>query len=173
MVMMKGRNAIDYIDEYKAQIWAQAMDLTDRYEDAEDLCQDTLLKVCKNWNQFESGTNFRAWVGKIMVRTQIKNYHQHVNRDLSLDKDESIAALMAKDNSQFYVSNPEKLFFDNYVDKSILEPIGTLADSFRIPFIYYIDGYSYAEISEMLDIPIGTVRSRLFRARRDLRSLIF
>ena len=131
---------------------------------AEDLVQDTLLKAFRSWDKFQPGTSARAWLLAIMRNTFINIYRREKREPITLDlerMDLQPSTSEAEDN------DPEGAFFDQIVDERILRALDALPLDFReVLVLSDVEGLPYAEISQALDIPAGTVKSRLFRARK-------
>jgi RNA polymerase sigma-70 factor, ECF subfamily len=167
-----------FVEKEKKFLWSRAMGLTHKPEDAEDLFQDTLLKIYKGWNSFDPETNFRAWAGRIMLNTHINNATRR-RESMSCDFSSGLCdgainnSIERADEDSSYSDNPEKIFFFNHIEGQLQKVLYSLPDSFRIPFaLFHFEGYLYEDISKMLSLPIGTVKSRIFRARRMLRDMI-
>lgn len=165
-------------DKEKDFLWAQAMGLTRKSEDAEDLYQETMLKAFKGFGGFQPNTNFRAWVGKIMLNTHINNYNRKRNNQAVIcdfssgDCDHTV--YHSPDGGNVSESDsPEKVFFSQHIDGELMQTLYSLPDTYKTPFaLYHVEGYSYEEISQALDVPLGTVKSRIFRARRMMQEAI-
>jgi RNA polymerase sigma-70 factor (ECF subfamily) len=153
---------------------AYALKLTNDPEDADDLVQDTMLKAFRFFDKFEKGTNCKAWLFQIMKNSFINNYRKHSKEPDKVDYE---------DVQNFYenikadeVKSPhfQGDAFTDILDDEIVNALSTLPDDFRtIVFLSDIEGYSYEEIADFLDCPIGTVRSRLHRARKMLYALLY
>lgn len=131
---------------------------------AEDLVQDTLLKAFRSWDKFQPGTSARAWLLAIMRNTFINLYRREKREPISLDLDKLD---LQPSTSEVEDSDPEGAFFDQIVDERILRALDSLPLDFReVLVLSDVEGLPYAEISQALDIPAGTVKSRLFRARK-------
>jgi RNA polymerase sigma-70 factor (ECF subfamily) len=145
-----------------------AMALTQDLDDAEDLLQDTLLRAYLHFDKFQPGTNFRAWIHRIMVNLYINEYNKRQRRP-------QICSLEEVPPEEWSLCcggtmEPEEIFLATIQDDRIERAIAELPEGFRqVVVLADVKGYSYAEVSRRLNIPIGTVRSRLFRARRLLR----
>jgi RNA polymerase sigma-70 factor (ECF subfamily) len=138
---------------------------------AEDLVQDTMLKAYRSWQQYRPGTNARGWLLTILRNTFINDYRRRKHEPVAMD-------LEAVEPHALYRSiqdtDPEGNFFSQIVDAKVIEAIDALPTEFReVLALSDIEGMSYAEISETLKIPIGTVKSRLFRARRQLQAELY
>jgi RNA polymerase sigma-70 factor (ECF subfamily) len=138
---------------------------------AEDLVQDTLLKAFRSWERFQPGTSARAWLLAIMRNTFINLYRREKREPIALDLDTLAvqpAAGEAEDN------DPEGAFFDQIVDERILRALDNLPLDFReVLVLSDVEGLPYSEIAQALDIPAGTVKSRLFRARKLMQKDLF
>ncbi len=161
------------VETEKEKLWARAIGLTRKSEDAEDLLQDTVMKAYKNWNRFEMGTNFRAWMNRIMLNTHINNVNRRRDKaacDFSTGECDNIAFHTTDAAGAPYSNSPEEVFFNHHIDEGLQESLYSLPDSYRIPFsLFHFEGYKYEDIAKMLDLPDGTVKSRIFRARRSLQ----
>lgn len=139
-----------------------AMKLTMDPDDAKDLIQDTILKAIKYKDKFMNSTNLKGWLCVIMKNTFINSYRRSVRKNALLNN-----------SFDFAKSEIQTSIYSNTTDtqinyKELLRIIDLLKDEFKLPFLRYVDGYKYKEISEELDIPIGTVKSRIFIARKEL-----
>ena len=139
-----------------------AMKLTMDPDDAKDLIQDTILKAIKYKDKFMSSTNLKGWLCVIMKNTFINSYRRSVRKNTLIGQSFDLA----KDEMQSSMYSNTTDAQINY--KEILKVIDLLKDEFKLPFMRYVDGYKYKEISEELDLPLGTVKSRIFIARKEL-----
>ena len=138
---------------------------------AQDLVQDTVLKAYRAWDNFEKGTNCRAWLTTILRNTFINNLRRRQKRPAPVDFDE-----VAERSVFVELQSPDTQagFFDRIVDDEVVRAIEELSEDFRVPLILAdLEGLGYQAISELLDIPVGTVKSRLFRARRRLQHRLY
>ncbi len=138
---------------------------------AEDLVQDALLKAYRAWADFELGTNCRAWLMTILRNTFINEFRREQRRPVSVEfagvEERSVFDDLEK-------ADPEGLFFDQIVDDEVVAAIDALPDEFRIAVVLSdLEGLSYQEVSEIMGIPVGTVKSRLFRARKRLQQRLY
>lgn len=143
-----------------------AFSLTENREEAEDLLQDTTLKVLSNKEKFVDNVNFKGWVFTIMRNIFINNYRRVVRSQTIVDKTEDLYHLNLPQESGF--STPEGAF--NV--KEITNTIDSFSDEYRIPFSMHVAGYKYYEIAEKMNLPLGTVKSRIFFARQKLQNLL-
>ncbi len=143
-----------------------ALSLTSNDEDARDLLQETILKALTYRNQFTANTNFKAWVFTIMKNTFINNYRRNQKSRNTFDGTDD--ALRSAYKRNYASETPEMVHsvaeMNKYIDR--------LDDDFRIPFRMHTDGYKYKEIAEQLDLPIGTVKSRIFFTRKKLQDML-
>ena len=139
---------------------------------AEDLVQDTFLRAHRFWHTFEQGTNARSWLFTICRNTFLHGEERAINRYERPESDfdartETLAAVSAWGKSSV---PPDREFFDRLIDEQVVEAIDELPDEFReVLVLSDLGDLKYAEIAEVLDLPVGTVKSRLFRARRILQ----
>lgn len=143
-----------------------ALSLTSDQEKAQDLLQETFLKVLTNSDKFTQNTNFKAWVYTIMKNTFINDYRKNEKKKNSIDRAFQEIHLRIQ-NDKTYPS-PES----SYNSKEIMKFIKTLDAEYRTPFEMFLDGYKYKEIAEILQIPLGTVKSRIFFARKKLEKTL-
>lgn len=138
---------------------------------SEDLVQDSLLKAYRSWSDFTLGTNCRAWLMTILRNTFINEFRSRQRRPTPVEFDE------VADRSVFEAvesTDPEGDFFERLIDAEVIAAVDALPDEFRVPVVLSdLEGLSYQEIAEVLDIPVGTVKSRLFRARRRLQGRLY
>ncbi|MBT8231694.1 MAG: RNA polymerase sigma factor [Saprospiraceae bacterium] len=156
-------NKIDFI---KAALDAFAYNLTKDKSDAEDLFQETAFRAISNKDKFRPDTNFKAWVFTIMKNIFINNYRKKVKANTIIDRTDNM----------FYL-NSGKNAVDNAVDGNIVmqelqKMIKDLDDSIKVPFMLHYEGFKYQEIAEQLSLPLGTVKSRIFFARKELKAAI-
>ncbi|MBF1046585.1 MAG: RNA polymerase sigma factor [Porphyromonadaceae bacterium] len=140
-----------------------ARSLTKDEADAEDLTQDTTLRVLNNYDKFVDNVNFKGWVLKIMRNIFINNYHKLVRTQELIDYNvDAYNVPLMSDGGE---NTPE-----GSIDiKEITEAISALQPTLKEPFSMYVSGYKYSEIAETLGIPLGTVKSRIFFARQELQ----
>ncbi len=140
-----------------------ARSLTKDEADAEDLTQDTTLRVLNNYDKFVDNVNFKGWVLKIMRNIFINNYHKLVRTQELIDYNvDAYNVPLMSDGGE---NTPE----GSMDIKEITEAISALQPTLKEPFSMYVSGYKYSEIAETLGIPLGTVKSRIFFARQELQ----
>ena len=143
-----------------------ALMLTANREDAQDLMQDTTLKVLDNQEKFIDNVNFKGWVLTIMRNIFINNYHKIVRTQTVVDQGVDLYNLDITNESGF--DSPE----GSYQIQEISKAIENLNKDLKIPFSMYVSGYKYNEIAEKLNLPLGTVKSRIFFARQELQKTL-
>lgn len=157
--------------EHLDPLYAAALRMTKNERDAEDLVQDTYLRAYRFFDKFERGTNIRAWLFKILSNTFINRYRRKV-RERSVVEDERETVnerFMSQDISESS-GDPEQYFFDRLLSDDVLRAIDALPVDFRMVVILAdLQEFSYKEIAEILDCPVGTVMSRLYRGRKLLQ----
>jgi len=155
------REALSYIDS----LYGTALRLTRRAADAEDLVQDTFLKAFRASDQFERGTNLKAWLFTILHNT-FRNMKRHDGRN-PVDVDSQTVEQAVDFHGDAYT--PESLLTRATLDADLQEALDELPDAFRqAVWLRDVEEFAYAEIASMLDVPIGTVMSRISRGRRML-----
>ena len=140
-----------------------AMILTANKDDAYDLLQETTLKVLGNQEKYVDNTNFKGWVLTIMRNVFINNYRKIVRNQTIVDQTEDLYHLNLPQDSGF--DSPE----GSLTVKEINFAIDNLNNDLKVPFSMFLTGYKYSEIAEKLELPLGTVKSRIFFARQDLQ----
>ncbi|MFC4565068.1 sigma-70 family RNA polymerase sigma factor [Nocardiopsis mangrovi] len=160
------------VTPYADQLYPTALRMTRNTADAEDLVQETFAKAFANFHQFRAGTNLRAWLYRILTNTFINGYRkkQREPRQDSTDeiKDWQLAAADTHASSGSRSAETEVL--DHLPDFAIRQALAQLPEEFRlVVYLIDIEGYSYKEVAARMGTPLGTVMSRLHRARRQLR----
>lgn len=154
-----------------SQLYAAALRMTRNPADAEDLLQETYLKAYRSYHQFEAGTNLRAWLYRILTNTFINSYRKKKRAPDEVDI-EDVEDLYLYNRVADEKSSPsaEAAFLHDIPDETVRDALDSLPDNFRIPVILAdVEGFQYKEIADILDVPIGTVMSRLHRGRRALQ----
>jgi len=143
-----------------------AYTLTSNRDDAQDLLQDTTLKVLDNQDKYVENTNFKGWVFTIMRNIFINNYRKAVRSQTIIDQTEELYLLNLPQESG--IETPD----GTYTMNEIIKCINDFTDDYRIPFSMHISGFKYHEIAEKMDLPIGTVKSRIFFTRKRLQETL-
>jgi RNA polymerase sigma-70 factor (ECF subfamily) len=158
-------------------LYAGALRMTRNPADAEDLVQETMLRAYRSFNRFEPGTNLKAWLFRILTNAYINVYRkrqrepQKVSQD---DVEEFDLYQELKDHDPQFSATPETIVLDSLVDSDIIEAIDALPEQFRLAVILSdIEGFTYAEMAEIMDVPLGTVMSRLHRGRKALQKRLW
>lgn len=147
-------------------LFSFALRLTRSRQDAEDLMQETKIKAYKYRNKFTEGTNFKGWISTIMRNTFINHYRKaKTRRHLNHTVEEHTANVAVKHT----VNNAGEQTLRMQELKKMMNSIG---DIYSVPFLMFYKGYEYQEIAEKLNIPIGTVKSRIFSARVKMKGLL-
>jgi RNA polymerase sigma-70 factor (ECF subfamily) len=156
------REALVHLDA----MYSFALKLTRARDEAEDLVSDTILRAFDRWEQYQLGTNVRAWLFTILYHTFVSRKRRIDAREVQLPEDpDGWSAFEAVGES-----DPEGQFYDSFIDEEVTGAIDDLPQDYRTAVVLSdIQGLRYAEIAEILGIPEGTVKSRLFRGRRILQ----
>jgi RNA polymerase sigma-70 factor, ECF subfamily len=152
-------------------LYRVALRLTGEQAQAEDLVQETMLKAFRARAQYRPGSNARAWLLTILRNTFINEYRRRKREPVAVDPEalEPYAIYRAVEDA-----DPEGTFFSRIVDERVLAAIDALPAEFgEVVVLSDLEGMSYAEVAESLGIPIGTVKSRLFRGRRQLQHALY
>ncbi len=156
---------------YQRLLFGAALTKTKNYADAEDLVQETYAKAFKAWHQFQKGTNLRAWLSKILENTYINLYNKRLKErgSASLNELEDFQVGSAESLTARTQRSAEIEALDQLASKDVREALLSLSEEFRM-VVYYavVEGFSYAEIAEIMETPVGTVMSRLHRGKRAL-----
>jgi RNA polymerase sigma-70 factor, ECF subfamily len=165
--------AMPYLDG----LYNAALRMTREQKDAEDLVQDTYMKAFRFFSSFEEGTNFKAWIYKILTNTYINRYKKKKREPQSIS---------VEDTPDFYLydkiinvegpesTSPEQDFMQRFIPEDIIKAVDALPDDFRTTFMLSdMESFSYEEIARMMNCSLGTVKSRLFRARRMLQKALW
>lgn len=147
-------------------LYSFALKLSHSRDDAEDLVSETVLRALDRWEQYQLGTNARAWLFTILYHAFVSRKRRIDARELPLP--EEIDGWSA--NEVVGEPDPEGRFYDSFVDEEVTRAIDSLPEDYRMTVMLSdVHGLRYAEIAEILGIPEGTVKSRLFRGRRILQ----
>jgi RNA polymerase sigma-70 factor (ECF subfamily) len=158
--------------EFAPQLYSAALRMTRNPADAEDVVQETYLKAYRGYDSFQEGTNLKAWLYRILTNTYINKYRKAQRRpnEVELGELQDLYLYRRLGEQSGATESAERTALDMFVDDDIIEAIDALPENFRMPVIYAdVEGFTYKEIAEILDIPIGTVMSRLHRGRKALQ----
>jgi RNA polymerase sigma-70 factor (ECF subfamily) len=158
--------------EYAPQLYSAALRMTRNPADAEDVVQETFLKAYRGYGSYQEGTNLKAWLYRILTNTYINKYRKAQRRpnEVELGELQDLYLYRRLGEQSGATESAETTALEMFVDEDIIEAIESLPENFRLPVLYAdVDGFSYKEIAEILDVPIGTVMSRLHRGRKALQ----
>jgi RNA polymerase sigma-70 factor (ECF subfamily) len=164
--------------QYTRQLYSAALRMSRNPADAEDLVQETLLKAYRAYHTFQEGTNLKAWLYRILTNTYINKYRKDSRRPSEVDlgdvEDLYLYRRIGSEDSADMARTTEDRVLDGLVESDIREAVESLPESFRIAVLLAdLEGFSYKEIAEILDIPIGTVMSRLHRGRKAMQKRLW
>jgi RNA polymerase sigma-70 factor (ECF subfamily) len=164
--------------QYAPQLFSTALRMTRNRADAEDLMQETFTKAWRAFDSYQQGTNLRAWLFRILTNTYINKYNSQLRKPVETELDEVeelylFKRLGAFDQSQLSQSAEDQML-EMFTDDEVKNAIEELPETFRIPLLMSdLEGFSYKEIAEILDVPIGTVMSRLHRGRKAMQKMLY
>lgn len=143
-----------------------AYNLTKNSDESKDLFQETAFRALKNKDKFVPGTNFKAWLFTIMKNIFINNYRKKMKANTIKDNT----------NNLYFINSGSKSISNDGDSNIMMEELNGMIDdldiSLKDPFMMHFNGYKYQEIADQLDLPLGTVKSRIFFARKELKSMI-
>jgi RNA polymerase sigma-70 factor (ECF subfamily) len=163
--------------EHMPGLYSAALRMTRNASDAEDLVQETYLKAYRSYASFQEGTNLRAWLYRILTNTYINSYRAAKRRpevtDVEDVEDLYLYKRMAGAGDSRTGRSAEDEALDTFTDDVVKSALEELPDAFRMAVLLAdVEGFSYKEISEITDVPIGTVMSRIHRGRRALQKTL-
>jgi RNA polymerase sigma-70 factor, ECF subfamily len=164
------RDAVPYLD----QLYSAALRYTRNPADAEDLVQETFVRAYDKFHQFRPGTNLKAWLYRILTNNYINRYRRQQRRpeEVSADADPDFSLYDRIAGST--AASTEQQVLEQLTDAEVTQALSDLPEQFRIAvYLADVEGFSYAEISEIMDTPIGTVMSRLHRGRSRLQRALY
>jgi RNA polymerase sigma-70 factor (ECF subfamily) len=164
-------SAMPYVDS----LYNTAYRMARNAEDAEDLVQETYLKAFKYYDKFEEGTNFKAWLFKILKNTFINRYRKKQQEPLqsAFDEIEDAFESQVRTEPGKGIGSPEEEALAGVLDEHIQQALDSLPPDYRMVLILAdLEDFSYKEIADILEIPVGTVMSRLYRGRRILEGAL-
>ena len=168
------------ISAHLDSLYRTALRMTKNTADAEDLVQETCLKAFRYFDRFEEGSNIRAWLFKILTNLFINRYRKQAKEPVVVEYDETQDYLLyskmqpAAAGGDAGNTGPEKDLFDRVLGTEVDKAINDLPEDFRIVVVMaFVEGLSYEEIAEALDVPMGTIKSRLHRGRKLLQKALY
>lgn len=153
------------IQQISQYLHSFALNLTKNSEDAKDLYQETTYRALVNKDKFAPDTNLKAWLFTIMKNIFINNYRKRMKANTIMDST----------NNLYFINSGSTEINQGETDifiKELNSMIDSLDGSLRIPFMMHYEGFKYQEIAEELDLPLGTIKSRIFFARKELKKMI-
>ncbi|MDR4497458.1 MAG: sigma-70 family RNA polymerase sigma factor [Candidatus Scalindua sp.] len=163
--------------EYMDALFNFAMRMSGNREDAEDLVQDTYLKMHRFLHTFEEGSNLKAWLFKILRNTFINKYRKKMREPQEINDNNEEFSLydrITADKDEYDPLNKSSFNVEEFLEDDVKYALDNLPLAFREIVCYSdLEGLSYEEISEVIGCPIGTVKSRLFRSRRLLQKFLW
>ncbi len=167
---------VEDTEEFMPALYSHAMRLTRNAADAEDLVQETYLKAFRSYASFTTGTNLRAWLFRILTNSQINRYRAKQRRPEETELDDVGDLYLYKKLAApgTIGRSAEDELMDMFSEAEVVAAMDSLPDNYRAAVLLAdVEGFAYKEIAEMLDIPIGTVMSRLHRGRKALQRELY
>jgi RNA polymerase sigma-70 factor (ECF subfamily) len=164
--------------QYMDQLYSAALRMTRNAADAEDLLQETYMRAYKGYPRFEEGTNLRAWLYRILTNTFINTYRAKKRRpemsDVADVEDLYLYKRLGGLETARHGRSAEDELMDVFAESEVRDALDALPENFRLPVLLAdVEGFAYKEIAEMLDVPMGTVMSRLHRGRKALQKSLW
>ncbi len=164
--------------QFAPQLYTAALRMTRNPADAEDVVQETFLKAYRAYHTFEAGTNLKAWLYRILTNTYINRYRKKMRRPSEVDlgdvEDLYLYRRIGPGETAEASRSAEDEVLDSFVDADVKSAVESLPEHFRLPVLLAdVEGFSYKEIAEIMDVPIGTVMSRLHRGRKALQKALW
>ncbi len=164
--IQKQQDFNDEILPHLDAIYNFALKLTGNENDAEDLVQDTIVKAFRFFSSYEKGTNAKGWLFRIMKNSYINSYRKSARQPPSVDYDEIEPYYETIRSEQSNTTDLESNMYGEMMGDNISAALSKLPEDFRtVVLLCDVEGFSYEEVSNMMDVPIGTIRSRLHRGR--------
>jgi RNA polymerase sigma-70 factor (ECF subfamily) len=172
-------------DEFQALLvsvlptaYGYALRLTRNRADAEDLVQDAALRAFRAMGSFDAGTNFKAWIFRILTRCFWANHRRRQRRPNTVDFDDTpdlfLYARSAEHGLQWQGEDPARTLIDRLGTERVADAIGQLPEEYGVVCtLYFMEDFAYHEIADVLEVPVGTVRSRLHRGRKMLQKALW
>jgi RNA polymerase sigma-70 factor (ECF subfamily) len=168
----------DLAMEHMSSLYSAALRMTRNPAEAEDLVQETYLKAYRSFGTFQEGTNLKAWLYKILTNTFINTYRAKKRRpeQTELDEVEDLYLYRRLGGLEAAAAgrSAEEEVLDSFTDDEVKSALESLPEQFRLAVLLAdVEGFAYKEIADILDIPIGTVMSRLHRGRKALQKALY
>lgn len=159
---------------YMDQLYSAARRMTRNAADAEDLVQETYLRAYRGFGNFQEGTNLRAWLFRILTNAFINSYRSKQRKPQSVDlagvEDLYLHQRLGGDAKAALGASAEDVLMETTTESEIIDALESLPEEYRIAVLLAdVEGFAYKEIAEILDVPMGTVMSRLHRGRKTLQ----
>ncbi len=154
------------LNKLTSMLNAFAYNLTKNSDDAKDLYQETSMRALINRDKFRPDTNFKAWMFTIMKNIFINNYRKKVKSKTIIDSTDNMFYINSGSNSTTNSAHSD------IVMDELMGMMDEIEENLRVPFMMHYQGYKYQEIADTLELPLGTVKSRIFFARKEMRQLI-
>ena len=152
-------------------LYRVALRLSGNPSDAEDLVQETMLRAYRSWERYTPGTNAKGWLLTILRHLFINEYRRRSRHPETVDVDTIEPFALFQEVQE---EDPQGAFFDRIVDDEVLRAVDQLPEAFREAVtLSDVEGLSYEEVAKVLDVPVGTVKSRLYRGRRLLQAKLY
>ena len=160
--------------EHVDSLYNTALRMTKNALDAEDLLQDVYLRAFRFFHRFEKGTNFKAWIFKILTNTYINQYRKKINKPYHVDLEKIKYNYDIKETTaQTSAQESERLDYETLFDDEIKNALQQIPDEFRVVVLLAdVESFSYKEVAKIIGCPIGTVMSRLSRGRKQLQNYL-
>jgi RNA polymerase sigma-70 factor (ECF subfamily) len=163
--------------QYMGSLYSAALRMTRNPADAEDLVQETYLKAYRAFGTFKEGTNLKAWLYRILTNTYINSYRARRRRPEQTDLDEVEDLYLYRRLGGLEAANAgrsaEEQVLEHFTEADVKAAVEALPDQFRMAVLLAdVEGFSYKEIADILEVPIGTVMSRLHRGRKALQKTL-
>ena len=164
------REAVPHMDV----LYNYALRMTGNPNDASDLLQETYLKAYRFWEKYEKGTNIRAWLFRIMKNSYINRYRKESKEPDTVDYDEVKNFYNTIRHESVDPNDLQERLFGNLLEDEVAKALESLPEDFKtVVILCDIEGFTYVEIADFVECPIGTVRSRLHRGRKMLQAKLF
>ncbi len=158
---------------YRDQLFKTALRLTRSVEESEDLLQETYLKAYRHYHQFTEGTNLKAWLFRILKNSFINGYRRAKNRPQLLDFDELRDSGDGPEDVGPAINDPEDELLASELDQDVRDALMALPHHYRMAVLMVdLQGLSYQEVADALEVPIGTIMSRLYRGRKKIEKVL-